>query len=207
MSSPVPPAVPEGALSAPAAARNRAPILDVLRAQLPARGLVLEIASGSGEHAAWFAAALPAITWQPSDRDGDALRSIAAWRAAASLPNLLAPLTLDVATEPWPVAQADAIVCINMIHIAPWRAAEALIAGAARVLPPAAPLVLYGPFREGGRTAPSNEAFDRSLRARNPDWGVRDLDDVAALARRHGLTLAARVAMPANNLSVVFRAR
>jgi hypothetical protein len=199
--------IPEGALSAPAAARNRAPILDVLREHLPPRGLALEIASGSGEHAMWFAAALPAITWQPSDQEGDALRSIAAWRASAGLPNVLAPLALDVTAPDWPVARADAIVCINMIHIAPWRAAEALIAGAARVLPSGAPLVLYGPFREGGRTAPSNEAFDQSLRARNPEWGVRDLDDVAALARRHGLALAARVAMPANNLSAVFRAR
>src|SRR5258708_17976897 len=150
---------PKGALSAPATARNRAPILDVLRAELPPRGLALEIASGAGEHACWFAAALPAITWQPSDRGAEALRSIAAWRGAAALPNLLAPLALDVTAPDWPLAQADAIVCINMIHIAPWRAAEGLLAGAERVLPAGAPLVLYGPFREGGSTAPSNAAF------------------------------------------------
>src|SRR5262245_46498444 len=132
-------APPEGAQCAPAAARNRAPILDVPRAHLPVQGLVLEIASGSGEHAIWFAAALPAITWQPTDQDDAARRSIAAWRASARLPNLLAPLALDV-TADWPVTHADAIVCINMIHIAPWHAAEALIAGAARVLPPGAPL-------------------------------------------------------------------
>jgi SAM-dependent methyltransferase len=197
--------VPEGALSAPAAARNRAPILEVLKAQLPERGTVLEIASGSGEHAAWFAAALQAITWQPSDLSAQALRSIAAWRGAASLPNLLAPVALDVTAPEWPIAAADAIVCINMIHIAPWRAAEGLVAGAARLLPAGAPLVLYGPFREGGSTAPSNAAFDQDLRTRNGEWGVRELDAVTALAARHGFTRTARVAMPANNLSLVFR--
>lgn len=196
-------------MAAPAAARNRAPILDVLRQFLPARGTILEIASGSGEHAIWFAAALPGLTWQPTDHDPDSLRSVAAWRAHANLPNLLAPLALD-ASRPatWPVAQADAVVCINMIHIAPWRAATGLIEGAAGVLSPGARLILYGPFREGGRhTAPSNEAFDRSLRAQNPDWGVRDLDEVSAFAARHDLLLAARVAMPANNLCVVLAKR
>jgi len=205
MSPPASDEIPQGALSAPAAARNRAPILEVLRRELPESGLVLEIASGSGEHALCFAAALPALSWQPSDRSEDALRSIAAWRATGSVRNLMAPVALDVVAPAWPVARADAIVCINMIHIAPWRAAEALVAGAARLLPAGAPLILYGPFLESGRTAPSNEAFDKSLRARDPAWGVRDLDDVAALAARHGLALAARVAMPANNLTIVFR--
>jgi len=194
------------ALTSPAVARNRAPILDVLRRVLPEHGLVLEIASGSGEHAAYFAAALPHLTWQPTDPDTAALASIAAYRAAARLPNLLPPLALDAAASDWLVKQADAIVAINMIHIAPWAAAEGLMAGAARLLVPV--LYLYGPFREHGRhTAPSNAAFDESLRARNREWGVRDLDEVAALASRHGLALEERIAMPANNLSVVFRRR
>ena len=194
------------ARTAPAAARNREPILAVLREVLPATGVVLEIASGSGEHAMWFAQALPGIEWQPSDGDDGARASIAAWRAQAGLANLRAPVALDAAApETWPVARADAVVCINMIHIAPWAAAEGLFAGAARVLPAGGVLFLYGPYREGGRhTAPSNEAFDADLRRRNPEWGVRDLDAVTALAARHGFALARRVAMPANNLSVVF---
>ncbi|MBL8836723.1 MAG: DUF938 domain-containing protein [Alphaproteobacteria bacterium] len=194
------------ARTAPAAARNREPILAVLREVLPASGLVLEIASGSGEHAMWFAEALPSITWQPSDGDDGARASIAAWRAKGKLPNLREPVALDAAAPgTWPIARADAVVCINMIHIAPWAAAEGLFAGASRVLPPGGVLFLYGPYREGGRhTAPSNEAFDADLRRRNPEWGVRDLDDVTALAARCGFTLARRVAMPANNLSVVF---
>ena len=194
------------ARTAPAAARNREPILAVLREVLPATGVVLEIASGSGEHAMWFAQALPGIEWQPSDGDDGARASIAAWRAQAGLANLRAPVALDAAApETWPVARADAVVCVNMIHIAPWAAAEGLFAGAARVLPAGGVLFLYGPYREGGRhTAPSNEAFDADLRRRNPAWGVRDLDAVTALAARHGFALARRVAMPANNLSVVF---
>ena len=196
---------PAGALTSPATARNRDPILAVLREVLPARGVVLEIASGAGEHAAHFAAALSRLTWQPTDRDPAALRSIAAHRVAAGLPNLLAPLELDASSAQWPVAAADAIVSVNMIHIAPWAAAEGLMAGAGRVLAPGGVLYLYGPFREGGRhTAASNAAFDASLKARNPAWGVRDLDDVRALAEAHGLTFAQRIAMPANNLSVVF---
>lgn len=197
-----------GAQTAPAVARNRDPILAVLRRVLPMRGLVLEIASGTGEHAVHFAAALPGITWQPTDRDTDALRSIAAWRASTGLPNVLAPLELDVASPAWPGERADALVCINMIHISPWRAAEALMAGAGRMLPSGGVLFLYGPFKEGGRhTAPSNEAFDASLRARDPEWGVRDLDDVRRLATSHGLDFVERVAMPTNNLSVVFARR
>src|SRR5215470_3537793 len=198
----------EVAQFAPAVARNREPILAVLRRVLPARGLVLEIASGSGEHAVYFAAALPHLTWQPTDPDPEARDSIAAYRAAAQLPNLLPPLALDAASPNWPVAQSDMIVSINMIHIAPWAAAEGLMAGAERLLPAGGMLFLYGPFREHGQhTAPSNAAFDESLRARNREWGVRDLDEVAALANRHGLALEERVAMPANNLSVVFRRR
>jgi hypothetical protein len=202
MTSPLPP----GALSSPAVARNRDFILAVLRRALPGRGTVLEIASGSGEHAVHFAAGLPQLTWQPTDPDPEARDSIAAYRAAAQLPNLLPPLALDATSPTWPVTQADAMLGINMIHIAPWAAAEGLMTGAERLLPTGGVLFLYGPFREHGQhTAPSNAAFDESLRARNREWGVRDLDEVAALARRHGLALEERIAMPANNLSVVFR--
>ncbi len=190
----------------PYVARNRDPILDVLRRVLPAQGLVLEVASGSGEHAAYFAAHLPALTWQPSDPDRAALASITAHRAAAGTPNLLAPLLLDVSAPRWPVERADAIICNNMIHISPWSASEGLMAGAARTLPVGGVLYLYGPYKIDGRhTAPSNAAFDRTLRTQNAAWGIRDLADVAALAERHGLTLAETVAMPANNLSVIFR--
>jgi cyclopropane fatty-acyl-phospholipid synthase-like methyltransferase len=196
----------DNALTAPAVARNRDPILAVLREVLAAPGTVLEIASGSGEHAVHFASALSHLVWQPTDPDAEARRSIAAHAARAQLPNLLPPLALDAAAAAWPVTQADAIVSINMIHIAPWSAAEGLMAGAARLLPPDSPLYLYGPFREHGRhTAPSNAAFDESLKARDPAWGVRDLDEVVALASRHGLALSRTVAMPANNLSVIFR--
>ena len=196
----------DNALTAPAVARNRDPILAVLREVLATPGTVLEIASGSGEHAVHFASALSHLVWQPTDPDAEARRSIAAHAARAQLPNLLPPLALDAAAAAWPVTQADAIVSINMIHIAPWSAAEGLMAGAARLLPPDSPLYLYGPFREHGRhTAPSNAAFDESLKARDPAWGVRDLDEVVALASRHGLALSRTVAMPANNLSVIFR--
>ena len=200
--------LPPGALSSPAVARNRDFILAVLRRALPGRGTVVEIASGSGEHAVHFAAALPQLTWQPTDPDPEARDSIAAYRAAAQLPNLLPPLALDAMSPTWPVTQADDMVAINMIHIAPWAAAEGLIAGAERLLSAGGVLFLYGPFCEHGRhTAPSNAAFDESLRARNREWGVRDLDEVAALASRHGFALEERVATPANNLSVVFRRR
>jgi SAM-dependent methyltransferase len=189
----------------PHVARNRDPILDVLKRVLPQRGLVVEIASGSGEHAAYFAQKLPSLTWEPSDPDQTALTSIAAHRDAAGLANLLPPLHLDVTAASWPLARADAIMCCNMIHIAPWAACEGLIAGAARVLPAGGILYLYGPYKIGGaHTAPSNAAFDADLRARNPQWGIRDLDEVAALAGRNGFTLIETVAMPANNLSVIF---
>jgi hypothetical protein len=194
------------ALTAPAVARNRDPILAVLRDVLPAAGIVLEIASGSGEHAVHFAAALPHLAWQPTDPDSEARGSIAAHAARAGLANLLPPLELDASAPVWPVTRADALVSINMIHIAPWRATQGLMAGAARLLSAGSPLYLYGPYREHGRhTAPSNAAFDASLQARNPAWGVRDLDAVVALAAEHGLTLQHTVAMPANNLSVIFR--
>jgi len=197
---------PDPRLYAPAVARNREPILAVLRRVLPAAGLVLEVASGSGEHAAFFAAALPGVSWQPSDPDPRARASIAAFLDAGAPPNLLPPLALDAAAGGWPIARAMAVVCINMIHVAPWSACEGLIAGAARVLPPGGVLYLYGPYKEEGRhTAPSNEAFDADLRARDPSWGVRDLDEVMALARRHSFAHQETVIMPANNRSVVFR--
>lgn len=190
----------------PHVARNRDAIVDVLRRVLPANGLVLEIASGSGEHAAYFAAEFPALNWQPSDPDPEALASIAAHREDANLSNLLPPLHLDVTAAQWPAERADVVICCNMIHIAPWAACEGLIAGAARVLPISGVLYLYGPYKVGGRhTAPTNLAFDEQLRARNAAWGIRDLDDVAGLAEQHGLTLGATVPMPANNLSVIFR--
>jgi SAM-dependent methyltransferase len=194
------------AQSSPAVARNRDPILAVLRRVLPAPGTVLEIASGTGEHAVYFAAALAHLTWQPTDPDPDARASIAAYREASQLPNLKPVLALDACAPEWPVTRADAIVSINMIHIAPWSAAEGLMAGAGRRLAGGGVLYLYGPFKENGvHTAPSNAAFDASLRTRDPEWGVRDTGEVAALARRNGLALVERVVMPANNLSLVFR--
>jgi len=186
--------------------RNRGPILDVLKRVLPPAGLVIEIASGSGEHAVFFAKALAGMSWQPTDIDAGALASIAAHRAATGAANLLAPLRLDTTAEPWPVAHADAVVCNNMIHISPWAVTEALIRGAARILPTGGILYLYGPYKIDGRhTAPSNEDFDASLRARNPAWGIRDLGEVTDLAARHGFALVETVPMPANNLSVIFR--
>ncbi len=180
--------------------------MQVLRPRLPAQGLVLEIASGTGEHAVYFANALPALRWQPTDADAEARESIEAWRAANGLPNLLAPLPLDAAApDTWPVARADAIVCINMVHISPWAATLGLMRGAGQALPPGGRLFLYGPYLEADvETAPSNLAFDESLKARNPEWGLRTREAVAAVAARHGLTLEARVAMPANNLVLVF---
>jgi SAM-dependent methyltransferase len=191
---------------APAADRNKDPILAVLRRVLPARGLVVEIASGTGQHVVYFARALPALTWQPSDSDAAALASIAAWIAAEQLSNVNMPILLDVCRSPWPVSDAQAMVCINMIHIAPWAAARALFAGAGEILPPGGVLFLYGPYRRcGGHTAPSNEAFDAQLRSQNLDWGVRDLEDVEGLGHRSGFALEETIAMPANNFSLVFR--
>jgi SAM-dependent methyltransferase len=193
---------------APAAARNRAPIWSVLQRYLPEEGLVLEVASGSGEHAIYFAErAAPGLVFQPSDADPAARASIDAWRAATGLANVRPALALDVQAETWPLGHADMVICFNMIHIAPWEAAVGLVHGAARILPPGAMLFLYGPFkREGRHTAPSNEAFDRDfLRARNPAWGVRDLEAVAALAVAAGFAAPTIEEMPANNLSVLFR--
>jgi SAM-dependent methyltransferase len=190
----------------PHVARNREPILDVLRRVLPRDGLVLEIGSGGGEHAAYFAQNLPGVLWQPTDANSEMFESIAAHRAAAGVANLLAPLHLDVTSQQWPLERADAMVCCNMIHIAPWAATEGLMAGAGRTLRRDSLLYLYGPHKIGGRhTAPSNQDFDAKLRAQNPLWGVRDLTDVASLAKRSGLELAETVPMPANNLSVIFR--
>ena len=194
------------ARSAPAVARNRAPILDVLRRFLPPAGFVLELASGTGEHAVAFGRALMGITWQPTDPNPEARASIAAW-AAQGPPNMLPPIALDAAEpENWAVTRADAIVAINLIHISPWAATQGLMRGAARLLPTGGILYLYGPYREADApTAESNEAFDATLRARDPAWGLRQLDDVVAEAKANGLALAARIAMPANNLSLVFR--
>lgn len=196
----------EAALTSPSVVRNRDPILEILRRVLPRTGMVLEIASGTGEHAVHFAAALPHLTWQPTDQDGQALNSIATHHAISKLPNLLAPLRLDASARDWPVEQAAAVVAINMVHITPWRATQGLMAGAERVLPLGGVLYLYGAYKENGsHTATSNEAFDQDLRRRNPEWGIRDLEEVVELARNHGLELVERVTMPANNLSVVFR--
>lgn len=190
---------------APATERNREPIREVLARELPLSGTVVEIASGTGEHAVAFARAFPHLTWQPTDIDPTALASIAAWRDEAALPNLAAPIALDV-TRPWPFERADAIVCINMVHIAPWESALALFENAGRILAPGALLYLYGPYRfDGHFTAPSNAAFDQSLRARDPRWGVRDVRDLTSAAAEHGLTLRSTIAMPANNHSLVFR--
>jgi hypothetical protein len=192
--------------SAPHVARNAEPIAGVLRDLLPARGLVLEVASGTGEHALLFARAFPELRWQPSDPDPAALRSIEAWRGSGGSANLLPALRLDAASPEWPIASADAILCINMVHISPWTAALGLLDGAARLLGVGAPLILYGAYRRADvSTAPSNEAFDASLRARNPEWGLRKLEDVAAEAERRGFALEDVVEMPANNLVVVFR--
>ncbi len=192
--------------SSPATARNRDPIRDVLAQQLPETGLVLEIASGAGEHVIHFARAFPKLEWQPTDADPDALASIHAWATEAQLPNIRAPLQLDV-TQPWPIAQADAIVCINMVHIAPWDAAVALFNTAGRVLPPRGLLYLYGPYKFNGVTAPSNVEFDDSLRKRDARWGVRDIRQLTVAASSAGIALEHVVGMPANNHSLIFRRR
>jgi SAM-dependent methyltransferase len=192
----------------PAAARNRAPILAAMQRTLPRRGVVLEVGSGSGEHAVFLAAAIPGLTWQPSDRDQTARASVAAWSRDAGLSNVRPPLALDVTEAAWEAqvgAPVDAVVCINVLHIAPWAAAEGLLAGVGRLLGPAGVLFVYGPFKRDGRhTAPSNEAFDASLRARDPRWGVREVADVQRIAAPHGLALRDAIAMPANNLALVF---
>jgi hypothetical protein len=199
--------------TAPAAERNKEPILTVLMRVLPESGVVLEIASGTGQHVVHFARELPCLTWQPSDPDPQMRASIVAWVAEAGLPNVRPPLDLDVCSEAWPlervdawpVERADAVVCINMIHIAPWDATLHLMGGASRLLPVRGVLVLYGPFRRFGRhIAPSNEVFDNQLKRTDPAWGVRDLEVVASVADQNGFALEEVIEMPANNLSVVF---
>jgi len=192
--------------SAPAALRNREPILAVLREVLPANGLVLEVASGTGEHAVHFAHSLPNLVWQPSDPDPAGRASIAAWAEAERLPNLRPPLALDAASPDWPIDRADAVICINMVHISPWEATLGLLRGSGRLLGCGAPLYLYGPYRRADHDLePSNAAFDADLKRRDPRWGLRAVEDVAAAASIEGFVLERVVEMPANNLSLVFR--
>ena len=194
--------------SAPAALRNREPIAQVLEEWLPPSGLVLEIASGTGEHAVYFAERFPRLEWQPSDVHPDALASIEAWRAAAALPNLRPPLVIDASSRDWPVERADAMLSINMVHISPWESALGLIREAARLLPPAGPLILYGPWlKDGVPTAPSNLAFDTDLKNRDPQWGLRRVEDFDAEAKKAGLDLVDMRPMPANNLMLLWRHR
>jgi hypothetical protein len=194
--------------SAPATLRNRDPILAVLRDVLPDAGVALEVASGTGEHAIHFARTFPALRWQPSDPSPEARHSIAAWARTEKLNNVRPPLDLDAASDDWPIARADAILCINMVHISPWEATEGLMRGAGRLLDSGQPLYLYGPYRRTGRALePSNAAFDADLRLRDERWGLRDLDAVVACADENGLTFADVIEMPANNLSVIFRKR
>ncbi len=191
---------------APAVERNREPILQVLQRILPPRGLVLEIASGTGEHCVFLAQALPSLTFQPSDPDPANLQTIEAWRAHAGLANALPALPLDASAPAWPVGAVDAVVCINMIHISPWAASEGLMRGAAGRLAVGAPLYLYGPYlRDGVETAPGNLNFDADLRRRNPEWGLRQLADISSLAALNGFGPPEVTDMPANNISVVFR--
>jgi len=194
--------------SAPAVARNREPIAEVLAGWLPATGTVLEIASGSGEHALYFAERFPGLQWQPSDVHPDALASIAAWRATAGLANVRAPIALDAAAPNWPLDRADAVLSINMVHISPWASALGLIEGAARLLSPGAPLILYGPWlKDDVRTAPSNLAFDVDLRHRDPQWGLRRVEEFAAAAAARGLDLVETRPMPANNFMLLLKRR
>jgi hypothetical protein len=192
--------------SAPAALRNREPIADVLAEWLPERGVVLEIASGTGEHAVFFAGRFPGLEWQPSDIHPDALTSIAAWRDASALPNLLPAATIDAASGDWPIARAGAVLSINMVHISPWTSALGLLDGAARLLEPGAPLILYGPWiKDDVPAAPSNLAFDADLKRRDPAWGLRRVEDFAAAAEPRGFVLEAVRPMPANNLMLLLR--
>jgi SAM-dependent methyltransferase len=192
-------------LNSPAAERNKEQILSVLESVLPATGTVLEIASGTGQHICFFASRLPMLTFQPTELDSESRDSMVARIRAAALTNVETPIALDVLESRWPVAAAyDAIVCINMIHISPWPATDALCRGAARHLRTRGTLVLYGPYLENGTAVPSNLDFDASLKRRNPDWGLRELDEVTKVAATHGLQRQQVVRMPANNLTVVF---
>ena len=190
---------------APAAERNRQPILEVLRRVLPMSGFVLEIASGTGQHAAFFSEHLPSLRWQPTDTGPDALRSIQSWVTEEDRDNFLSPVELDVSWPRWPITEADAMLCINMIHISPWETTEALFEGAQRLLAAGSLLITYGPYRlHGKHPAPSNAAFDQNLRSRNSCWGVRDVDELTVLAQRTGFELQERVDMPANNMTLVW---
>ena len=192
--------------SAPAALRNREPIAEVLAEWLPPSGLVLEIASGSGEHAIHFAERFPHLEWQPSDIHPDALASIAGWRQEVGLPNLRAPLVIDAASPHWPIDRAGAVLSINMVHISPWASALGLLDGAVRILAPDAPLILYGPWlKDDIRTVESNLAFDADLKRRDTEWGLRRVEDFADAAEQRGLRLEATRAMPANNLMLLLR--
>ncbi|HEY8435176.1 MAG TPA: DUF938 domain-containing protein [Sphingomicrobium sp.] len=192
--------------SAPAALRNREPIAEVLAEWLPATGLVLEIASGTGEHVIYFAERFPALEWQPSDIHPDALASITAWRSASDERNLRSPIVIDAASPDWPIDRADAILSINMVHISPWKSALGLLDGANRLLPSGAPLILYGPWmKQGVATASSNLAFDADLKRRDPEWGLRMVEDFAAAAEERDLKLVDTRAMPANNMMLLLR--
>lgn len=200
------PAASDQRRSAPAALRNREPIAEVLSEWLPASGTVLEVASGTGEHSVWFAERFPELDWQPSDTHADALGSIAAWVDASALPNLRSPVVIDAGAGDWPVGQADAVLNINMAHISPWSASLGLIAGAARLLPADGPLILYGPWlKDDIETVSSNLAFDADLKARDPEWGLRRVEDFAAAASVKGFRLVGVRRMPANNLMILFR--
>lgn len=191
---------------APATLCNRDPILEVLRAVLPASGLVLELASGTGEHVVHFARHLPDLEWQPSDIIPVARQSITAWISAEELANVRAPIDVDAAGDPWPLDEAAAVICINMIHISPWEATVGLMRGAGRILASGSLLYLYGPYRRSDIPLElSNEAFDRDLQARDARWGLRELDAIVRCANEHGLAFDRVVEMPANNLSVIFR--
>ena len=197
-----------GKWSSPSAERNKGPILDVLARVLPRRGLVLEIASGTGQHALHFAKGLPGLTWQPSDPDAELRESIALRVKEQQLANVNRPIDLDVSRLPWPLQTADAVVCINMIHVAPWSATLALLEGTKALLPTQHVLFLYGPYRRFGQhTSKSNEQFDSDLRAHDPEWGLRDLEAVSEAAASSGFVLAEVVEMPANNFSLVFKRR
>jgi hypothetical protein len=199
-------ALDDGRRLAPAAERNKEPILSVLTRVLPPRGTMLEIGSGTGQHVTHFAKTLSHLRWQPSDADPDLRQSIAQWIAHEHLANVEAPIALDIHAQPWPLATAAAIVCINVIHVAPWSATPALLGGAEGMLAPGAPLVLYGPFLQRGvPTSPGNVKFDADLKAANPAWGLREVERVAETAAQSGFTLDEVVAMPANNLTLVFR--
>ena len=192
--------------SAPAALRNRDSIADVLAEWLPPSGLVLEIASGSGEHVVHFAARFPDLTWQPSDIHPDALASIAAWREEANLPNIEASLAIDASSDDWPIDRADAVLSINMVHISPWASALGLLEGSRRILAAGSPLIMYGPWLcDGISTAESNAAFDSDLRHRDPEWALRRVEDFAEAAKERLLILEATREMPANNLMLLLR--